>query len=85
MTRTPPSAQVTVLASRAWRNRVERVSSRSCQTVASRFSTAARSLRMATTPSPVRPAEGTATSTIKRAKVRRKLNNSMGTDRGMTR
>jgi hypothetical protein len=39
---------------------------------------------MATTPRPVRPADGTATSTIKRANVRRKLNSSMGTDLGMT-
>src|SRR5512144_2613131 len=39
---------------------------------------------MATTPRPVSPAEGTATSTISSANVRRKLSSSMGTDRGMT-
>ena len=85
MTFTPASVRVMVLASRDWRKRVARVSSRSCHTEARRFSTAARSFRIATTPSPVSPADGTATRTIRRAKVRRKLSSSMGTDRGMTR
>ena len=78
VTRTTPSTRSTLLASSTWRSRVLRVSSRSCQTEARRFSTAARSLRIATTPRPVRPADGTATSTISRAKVRRKLSSSMG-------
>ena len=69
-----------------WQDRLDTLATRLRQTLeASRFSTAARSFRIATTPSPVSPADGTATRTIRRAKVRRKLSSSMGTDRGMTR
>ena len=42
-----------------------------------RFSTAARSLMIATTPKPLRPAEGSTTSRITSANVRRKLVRSM--------
>ena len=61
-------------APRPWPRRG--VSSRPCQASSRRFSTAARSLTMATIPKPLRPAEGITTRRMSRVKVRLKDRNS---------
>ena len=67
----PSRVSVMAAFSSALAKRAVRVSSRLAQAVSSRFSTAARSLMIATTPNPESPADGNTTSSISRVNARR--------------
>ena len=69
----PPPSTFPVTAPRVRASASASDASRSAQSASNRFSTAARSLMIANTPKPDRPAEGSTTRRMMRVKVRRKL------------